>query len=181
MEENNIENQKIIEKRDCFLCEHPLLKAVLCGLLIFLGAYCAFYTVSDWHFKRMLDPMYQMHKFDRDFSRHERKFEKMQKNNFELQEKVMRPQGQEFIHAEKLNDAYRFTIDLKPFNNNDKNVEVRTEGNMLIIDAAGEKNNRNKQEITKYSQAFAFGEDIKANEITKVREGNNYIITVPVD
>lgn len=33
----------------------------------------------------------------------------------------------------------------------------------------------------KYSQAFAFGEDINANNITKVREGDNYIITVPFD
>ena len=36
------------------MCDkHPILKSILCGILIFLGAYCAFYTVSDWHFKRM--------------------------------------------------------------------------------------------------------------------------------
>ena len=87
----------------------------------------------------------------------------------------------QFVHVEKTEDAYKIIIDLRPFDNNEKNVEVRTEGNTVIINAAGEKNTRHKQEIMKYSQAFAFGEDINANNITKVREGDNYIITVPFD
>ena len=27
---------------------HPLMKTLFIGFLIFAGAYCAFYTVADW-------------------------------------------------------------------------------------------------------------------------------------
>ena len=45
---------------DCFLCKHPILRHTLIGILVFLGAFAAFYVVTDWHFKRMLDPAVQM-------------------------------------------------------------------------------------------------------------------------
>ena len=57
MEENNYRHEGF---DDCFLCKHPALKHVLVGLLVFFGAFAAFYVVADWHFKRMLDPMVQM-------------------------------------------------------------------------------------------------------------------------
>ena len=87
----------------------------------------------------------------------------------------------QFVHVEKMDDAYKIIIDLRPFDNDEKNVEVKADGNTIIINAAGEKNMHHKQEIMKYSQAFAFGEKIDTNNITKVRDGNNYIITVPFD
>ena len=62
-----------------------------------------------------------------------------------------------------------------------KNIEVRTNGNTVTINAAGEKNSRHGQAITRYSQTFAFGERINAQDITKVRQGNEYIITIPFD
>lgn len=175
-----MEDYRQEEFDNCFLCKHPALRHVLTGLLIFLGAYAAFYVVSDWHFKRMLDPAYQMRRMDRAIMREEKQFDKMAKKEWQRQNRMERDASQ-FIHAEKTNDAYKIIIDLRPFDNNEKNIEVRTEGNTLIINAAGERNVRHKQEIIKYSQAFAFTEDIDTKNITKVREGNHYIITVPFD
>jgi HSP20 family molecular chaperone IbpA len=159
---------------NCFLCKHPMIKCVLVGLLIFLGAFAAFYVVSDWHFKRMLDPMYQMKSFDRAMIRQERNFNKMAK-------KEMLHNGIQFIHVEKIPNAYKFIIDLRPFDNNEKNIDVKFDGNTLIINASGEKNSKRKQEIVNYSQTFSFAEKINADEITKVREADRYIITVPFD
>ena len=173
MEEN--ENYE----KNCFLCRHPLIKCLLSGLLIFLGAFCAFYVVADWHFKRLLDPMTQIRKFDREMARQEKQLDQFAKKEFKIHDNNMK--NNQVIRAEQLPDAYKITIDLRPFDNNEKNVEVKTEGNMLLIDAAGETNSKNNTKIVKYSQAFRFGESIKTNEITKVREGNNYIITVPID
>ena len=93
----------------------------------------------------------------------------------------MADQASQFIHVEKADDAYKIIIDLRPFDNDEKNVEVKTDGNTVIINAAGEKNTRSKQEIVKYSQAFAFGENVDTSEITKVREGDKYIITIPLN
>ena len=188
MEENNYKDE---EFDDCFLCKHPALRYILTGLLIFLGAFAAFYVVSDWHFKRMLDPAFQMRRMDRAVMQRERNFDKMErkalkqqewldKKAFKMQRNLERNAAQ-FIHVEKADDAYKIIIDLKPFDNDEKNVEIRPDGNTLTIKAAGERNVRNKKAIIRYSQTFAFGEDIDSANITKVREGDNYIITVPFD
>ena len=76
MEDNNYKHE---EFDDCFLCKHPALRYILTGLLIFLGAFAAFYVVSDWHFKRMLDPAFQMRRMDRAVMQRERNFDKMER------------------------------------------------------------------------------------------------------
>lgn len=188
MEDNNYRHE---EFDDCFLCKHPALRHVLTGLLVFLGAFLASYVISDWHFKKMYDPVYQMGRMDRAIMNRERNFDrmemrslkqqqKMEKRAFKHEQKLAKTTSQ-FVHVEKNADSYKIILDLRPFDNDEKNVEVRTQGNTLIINAAGERNLHNHEEVFKYSQAFAFPEHIDTDEITKVREGNNYIITIPFD
>ena len=162
MEDNNYRHE---EFDNCFLCKHPALKHVLVGLLVFLGAFCAFYVVADWHFKRMTDPVYQMRKMDRAISQRERNFDKMAQKAFRQEQRMAKPSAQ-FVSIERMPDAYRFVI---------------TQGNNLSINAVGERNSRNKEELVRYSQSFAFTENVNMEEITKVREGHNYIITIPID
>ena len=139
----------------------------------------------------MLDPVYQMRKFDRAMMRHENRMDRdMMKQQFKM-DKMARKELQRqykmdekisgFIHVEKTKDDYKIIIDLKPFDNNEKNVEISTSGNILSINAAGEKNTKNKTEVLKYNQNFTFGDDVDLNNISKVREGNKYIITVPIE
>lgn len=188
MEDNNYKHE---EFDDCFLCKHPALKHVLIGLLVFLGAFAAFYVVSDWHFKRMMNPMIQMQRMDRALMQQEHLFDKMEhkalqrqqwidKKALRMQEKIDKKDAQIF-HIEKNENAYKIIIDLRPFDNNEKNVEIKTQGNTLIINAAGEKNTHHKQEIVKYSQMYAFGDDADLDEITKIKDGDKYIITIPID
>ena len=82
MEDNNYRHE---EFDDCFLCKHPALRHFLTGLLVFLGAFAAFYVVSDWHFKRMLDPVSQMKRMDRAFMQRERNFDKMERRALKQQ------------------------------------------------------------------------------------------------
>lgn len=188
MEDNNYRHE---EFDDCFLCKHPALRHVLTGLLIFLGAFSAFYVISDWHFKRMFDPAFQMRRFDKAIMQRENDYNKMEMREFKHQQKMQKKafraeeklgrEAAQFIHVEKTPDAYKIIIDLRPFDNNERNIEVRTEGNTLIINAAGERNAHHRQEILKYSQAFAFTEDIDTANITKIRQGDKYIIYVPFE
>lgn len=177
MENNNYNHE---EFDNCFLCKHPALKTVLTGLLIFFGAFCAFYIVSDWHFKRMMNPYLQMKNFDKMIQEQERNFEKKFQSDF-INPNRLNKSSSQFIRVEKLSNAYRIVIDLRPFDNDERNVEIKAEGNTLIINVAGAKTVRNKQEVIKYSQAIAFGEKINTDEITKVKQGYNYIITIPFD
>lgn len=175
MEDNNYEHGNY-EK--CFLCKHPIAKYVMIGLLIFFGAFAAFYVVADWHFKRMLDPLLQIQKMDKAMMRQERQMDKFAQKEFAKEHQMMQNTAP-FIHVDKADNAYKIIIDLRPFDNNEKNIEVKTNGNMVTINAAGEKNSHKGQEITRYSQTFAFGEKINSDEITKVRQNNEYIITIP--
>lgn len=188
MEDNNYKHE---EFDDCFLCKHPVLKHVCTGLLVFLGAFAAFYVVTDWHFKRMLDPAVQMRRMDRAIMQGERRFDRMERRAMKAQERYerrafhheqrMADAVSDFIHVEKTPDSYKIVIDLRPFDNDEKNVEVKTDGNTIVINAAGEKNKHNKKEILRFSQAFNFGNDVDLENMTKIREGNNYIINIPLD
>jgi len=160
--------------------KHPVLKYVVVALLVFLGAFSAFYVAADMHFKKMLDPVFQMQKIDRALMKQERQFNKMMESEFDQANRFGQNTAQ-FIHIDKTPDNYRIIIDLKPFDNNEKNVEVKTEGRTLSINASGENNRRNKHEVLKYSQTFNFGNNADLENITKVRQGSSYIITVPVE
>ncbi len=183
------EEYKSEEHKNCFLCNHPLFKAFLTGLMVFLGAFAAFYVVADWHFKRMLDPVYQMRKMDRAIMKQEHmmnrqmmkeqnRIDKMARKNIHQGMKADR-ELRSFIHMEKTDDEYKIIIDLEPFDNNEKNVEVAVNGKTLTINAAGEKNIRNREEVVRYSQNLTFGDDVDLNKISKIREGNKYIIIIP--
>ena len=177
MDENNYEHH---HHDNCFLCGHPVLKHILRGLLTFLGAFAAFYVVTDWHYKRMLDPVVQMRKMDRIMQKEDRYARKMFHREMMEGAKIDSKINQ-IVHIEKLDDFYKIIIDLKPFDNNEKNVEIKTEGDTLTIHAAGENTKHNRNAILNFSQSFRFPEDVDLTRIAKTREGHNYIITVPID
>lgn len=165
---------------DCFLCHHPVLKHVLTALMVFLGAYCAFYVVSDWHYKQMYDPAYQMRKMDRMMINQERNmehaFKKYMRNDMRLEHKA-----NQIVHLEKNPDAYKIIIDLKPFDNDEKNVEVRVNGDTLTINAAGIKEKRHKESIYKFSQSYTFDDDADLSKMDKTKVGDSLIITIPIE
>ena len=177
MEDNNYRHE---EFDNCFLCKHPALKHVLVGLLVFLGAFCAFYVVADWHFKRMLDPSVQMRKVEKMMMNDERQMDKMINRQFK-HEKMSQKDIQKYIKVEKTPQNYRIVVDLRPFDNDEKNVEVNTNGNSLMVTAVGEHNKHGHNEIVRISQSFSFDDDTDLSKITKIREGNDYVIVVPLD
>lgn len=48
------EHTKQTTKEYPMCANHPLMKTLFIGFLIFAGAYCAFYTVADWYMKNFL-------------------------------------------------------------------------------------------------------------------------------
>ncbi len=165
---------------DCFLCRHPILRHTLIGILVFLGAFAAFYVVTDWHFKRMLDPGVQMRKMEKMMLRDQKRMDKMIRREA-MQDFNFQRKAENFIRVEKNPDNYKIIIDLRPFDNDEKNVEVKTNGNMLTVTAAGETKKHGHEMITKVSQNFMFDENVDLNKINKIREGNDYIIFVPIE
>ena len=178
-ENNNYENHEHHHHHDCWLCDHPVFKHIITALMVFLGAYLAFYTVTDWHFKRMLDPAMQMRRIERKMLHEQKQIENMYKRNME-RGMHLEEQTAGYIRAEKRPDAYEIIVNLRPFDNSDKNVEVRTDGETHTVIAAGEKETRNHEKVIKVIQQFTFNDDVDLSSITKTRRGSNYIITVPI-
>lgn len=179
-ENNNYENHEHHHHHhDCWLCEHPVFKHIITALMVFLGAYLAFYTVTDWHFKRMMDPAVQMRRMERKMMHEQNQIEKMYRRNIDRSIRL-EEQTSGYIHVEKKNDAYEIIVNLRPFDNNEKNVEVSTDGDTLTVTAAGEKTSRHHDKMIKVMQQYDFDETVDLDAITKTRKGNNYIITVPI-
>lgn len=180
MEENNYENKHEHRADDCFMCKHPAMKHIFIGILTFLGAFAAFYVVTDWHFKRMFDPMVQMRKMDRAIMKEARMAERIARKDA-IKTDLLENQASHIINIDKTEDAYKIIINLKPFDNDEKNVEVTTEGNKMTITAAGETKKHNKSAIIRFTQSFIFPDNALIGEMSRFRDGNKYIIVVPLE
>ena len=163
----------------CFLCRHPWLKLLLTSLMTLFGAYLAFYVVTDWHYKRMIDPVFQMRKMDRMIQREEHQMHKMFDKEIRKERKYDRKAG-EMINVEKNGENYKIIVDLKPFNRDEKNVQVTREGNSLTVNVAGEVKKHQKDLLIHITQKFIFPEDADLDDISKFREGDKYYIVVPI-
>lgn len=175
MDENTAQNE-----HNCICKRHPFIKVIFVSFSVFLGAFLAFYVVADWHFKRMFDPNVQI-----------RQMEKMMQNESRRMDRAFQEQGRQirkmernsetFINIEREPDKYKITVDLRPFGNNENNIEVVPNGNVLTINAEGTSNKKGNEKILKISQSYMFDDDVNLNDITKTRLGNNYVIYVPAD
>ena len=69
---------------------------------------------------------------------------------------------------------------MKAFDNNDKNVNVTTNGNILTINGRSVKKTKNNEQISEFQQNYMFGDNVKLEELTKETEGNYYVIKIPI-
>ena len=122
--QNFSEENKIIKEEKMLCKKHPMLKCIFCGLMVFLGAFCAFYVVSDWHFKTMFRMRHQ--------PPCERQMEKLAKKEMKNFETVINREGKKLqkngniIHLQNTGKEYRIIIDLRAFDNNENNVHIST-------------------------------------------------------
>ena len=178
MDENqNVEKTTIREEYYHPTCErYSLWKSLMIGLLIFLGAFCAFYVVSDWHFKRMLDPIHQMKRMEKMMFKEDRAMNKFMQKSFNEERKFSN-----YINIEEFDDGYTITVNLKPFNNNEANINISTEKNTLNIVANSDEKNKDMRHSLTINQSYIFPDDVNFKEMTKKRIGDNLVIAIPKD
>ena len=174
MEENQNNEHKIINENHHYsTCDrHPFWRAFLIGLMTFLGAFCAFYVVSDWHLKRMMHP--PIGKMDRMMRKQMRDMDNMFRA-----EKEFSARASNVIHLEQGKDAYTILIDLRAFDNDENNVKVGSNGNILTINGQTIKKSKSNQQISEFQQSYMFGDNVNLKEMTKDVKGHYYVITVP--
>jgi len=160
--------------------KHHFLRHLCTALLTLIGAFAAFYVVTDWHYKRLLDPAVQMRKMDKMVRADERYMEKMANKEFKNERRMME-KTESFIRLERTDKNYKIIVDLRPFDNDEKNVEVTANGNVLTINAAGAANKHGHERILKVSQNYMFDDDVDLSNMTKMRQGKDLIIYIPTE
>ena len=180
MEENQKteESVKFKEEHHPMCANHPLMKTLMVGLLIFLGAFCAFYTVADWHFKNMIARTFMPpfpHRMERMMAKDMRRMVNMMKKDFKFARNAA-----QVIHLEQTKDFYKILIDLRAFDNNENNVQVTTNGNLLTINGRSIKKTKNNEQISEFQQNYMFGDNVKLPDLTKETDGNYLVITIPI-
>lgn len=170
------EHTKQTTKEYPMCANHPLMKTLFIGFLIFTGAYCAFYTVADWYMKNFIAPQPFPPRMEKMFKNDMREMDRMFKN-----ERFIPQKSAGVIHLEQSKDAYKVLIDLRAFDNNENNVQVLTNGNLLTINGRTIKKSKHNEQISEFQQNYMFGNNVKLKELTKSTNGNYYTITIPID
>ena len=159
------------EKRQYF-------KHALCTFLAALiGGFLAFYVVMDITLARMLDPI-------RNIKRAEKAMMNQAREMKRLDNDIFMPSPMSLHHSiitmVKDDNAYKFIIDLKQLDNNEKNLEINVNDDTINIKGAVEKTKGRQNYIAEFSQTFALGDKINKSTVTRERKGDKYIITVPI-
>ncbi len=157
---------------------HTVKHAIITFIAALLGGFLAFYVVMDITLARMFDPM-------RGFKRAEKMIQKQAREMQRMDNDIFMPSPMPLHHSlinmVKEDNNYKFIIDLKQLNNNDKNVDVTIDGDTINIKGVVDKTKGHKDMIVEFSQTFALGAPIIKDKVTKEQKGEKYIITVPVE
>ena len=122
----NQENNKCSKKEKC-------LKFFLIFIGTIIGAFLAFYFAVDMTFKIMLSPEYHMRRADKMIEQMDKQFSRdmrrMDKDIMVIGREMPNP-----VAISEEDDGYKVVINLKPFGNTAKNIDVNVEnGNLLKI------------------------------------------------
>lgn len=145
-----------------------------------LGSFLAFYFVADMTIKHLTDPAYQFKKFDKMMERQARDMDKMDR-------RMMREMGMPHFHknksmvmVDKDDDEYKIVVDLRTFDNNEKNVKFDLNNNMATVSASIEKEKRHEDSVIEFSQTFYLSGNLDKKNIKKEKERDKYVITIPI-
>lgn len=154
------------------------LKYLGISILIIIGAFLAFYFVTDMTFKLMMNPAFQERRMERMFEHDMNGImnidKRMMKHNMKELRKISH-----YVEIYKFDDAYKVVIDLTPFNDNEKNVEVKADGNNLMIEGVSEKGRGNKEQLTKFSESYVLDDKLNMSKMSSEKIGHDYVVTIP--
>lgn len=153
-------------------------------LATLLGSFLAFYFVASCtvnHFISHAYMMKQMRKMEKigmhDFNKMDKAFSK-DFNDIQINGLTKRKST---IELYKTPDAYKFVVDLTPFQGNSDVVKIDTKGRELQISAESAFNKNNTEAFTKMSQTYMLSPEAKLDKLSKKKVDGKYIITVPIE
>ena len=168
----NQENNKCSKKEKC-------LKFFLIFIGTIIGAFLAFYFAVDMTFKIMLSPEYHMRRADKMIEQMDKQFSR----DMRRMDKDIMVIGREMPNPVAISEedgGYKVVINLKPFGNTAKNIDVNVEnGNLLKINASKDVKKGDKENMMQ--QAFLLENNVDFNKMTKDEEKGKLVINLPYE
>lgn len=174
------------EFKECHCEEHKTehwVKFALLLLALFIACYLAVYYVLDQMRHAYYLPSAPIENIDRIINEQDKMFEKdMGLSTFPMHNNAMMAVKNPIeTYKDDDNDSYKMIIDLKPFNDNAKNVNVDIQDNKISVTGLGEKTGRHSDKVYSFSQSFVLPEKIDKAKVTKEQKHHKYIITMPIE
>ncbi len=174
------ENEPKSSSSECYCAENKKwIKYLLICLSAFLGAYLAVYYIVDQVRHEYYSPFMRFDNLDKVFREQEKAFDDFEKTtmNFNVEMLGKTPVDIETI---KNDDVYKVIIDLKGFNNDEKNIKLDIKQDRLSISGESLKKDKNSQSEYSFSQNFSLPEKIDVNKVTKEKVDDKYVLTLPI-
>ncbi len=162
------------------LKKNHILKYIGIVMATLVGSFLAFYFVADMTIKHLTDPVYQFRKFDKMMERQAKDMEKMDRRMSKEMGIPHFNKNKSMVVVERDDDDYKIIVDLRAFDNNEKNVKFDLNNNMATVSASVEKTKKHEDSIVEFSQTFYLSGNLDKKNIKKERERNKYVITIPL-
>ena len=159
------------------------VKVLLISFAAFLGAYLATYYIVDQARHTHGYPFARFERPNKDFMAQRRLYEDF--NRFErdalMMDKELMAKNPVKIKPLKDNEGYKICINLKPFDDNEKNIKVDIKPNRVNISGQSDKVDKNNESEFSFAQSFILPETINVSKVKKERKGHKYIIILPFE
>lgn len=149
----------------------------------FLGAFWAVYLSKPPHPPLGMTTPMQSEEQEKFIEQQEEFFEKFNHNFDDFVEHT--PANASFIamnniglKTEETKDAYKITVDLKPFNNDEKNVKVKIHGKTVSISAEFKSNDKQNFSSSQFHQTLILPSKINTKEIKQEKLDDSLVITL---
>ena len=112
----------------------------------------------------------------------DKKFEgKMAKKKLPNANPIGHPPFNPVVNMEEMPDKYKITVNLRRFNNDEKNIKIDIKSHSVKISGTANTNTKEEQSSFSYSKSFTVSKKIDADNIKKEVVGNRLIITAPLE
>ena len=156
--------------------QHHWLKI---ALITFLAAFLAFYLVMEIMIRRISSPVYEIQRIEKMMQKEAKSLEnyenRMMDNPFEPK---MRPM---LVNLVKENDEYKVIVDLKPFDGDEKGINVNVNDKVLSVTGELDKKYHGNERIINFTQSYYLDDNLLIDRMTKEKKGDKYIITIPYE
>ena len=149
------------------------------ALITFLAAFLAFYLVMEIMIRRISSSVYEIQRIEKMMQKEAKSLEnyesQMMDNPFEPK---MRPM---LVNLVKENDEYKVIVDLKPFDGDEKGINVNVNDKVLSVTGELDKKYHGNERIINFTQSYYLDDNLLIDRMTKEKKGDKYIITIPYE